>query len=57
MCLDGETTTGMQVGMWAGGEPNGLADENCVAGHASGLYDSRCGVTHKLICQRPVRAL
>ena len=57
MCLDGETTTGMQVGMWAGGEPNGQADENCVAGHASGLNDSRCGVTHKLICQRPVRAL
>ncbi|XP_071807983.1 C-type lectin domain family 4 member M-like [Asterias amurensis] len=55
VCLD-EGTIGMQDKRWKDGEPNDRHNQDCARWWSSGWDDMGCESTHKLICQRPVRA-
>ncbi|XP_071807738.1 snaclec crotocetin-like [Asterias amurensis] len=60
VCLDEEGTIGVQDKRWADRQPDSSGgNQDCAVGRAdyAGWDDEDCGYTHKLICQRPVRAL
>ncbi|XP_071807712.1 snaclec CHH-B subunit beta-like [Asterias amurensis] len=60
VCLDEEGAIDVQDKRWADSQPNNSrGNQDCAVGRAdyAGWDDGNCGNTHKLICQRPVRAL
>ncbi|XP_033644600.1 C-type lectin domain family 4 member M-like [Asterias rubens] len=58
VCSDGEGTIDKQDKRWMNGQPDSNnGNEDCAVGRIAGWHNWGCGTTHKLICQRPVRAL